>query len=351
MTSRVKQSLVLVAGLSVLTAALLYSMVTNSDWRHFDFRLFLQSFRGLQWAWVGAAFLLIYSTYLTRALRWRILIRPVKQAPRLWNLVSATVIGFGAIAVMGRPGEFVRPYLVAKKENLPVSGQLAVWVLERSFDTLILLAGIAFAVGSYQPVSEAGPLPAQWWNSLGRLVGLASIGVLAMLVLLRGYYDAMRSRAVSLLRGIVWSPLRTRLGEIEHFLAVFGQGLASLRDWRAMGMCLLWGLLQWFLVALSYYAVLLACAPGLRLNLEQAIIFMGIAMAGSAFQIPGVGGGMQIASVLALTEIFQMQVELATSTAILVWALTFLAILPPALILLVQEGLTWAKLRELESEV
>jgi hypothetical protein len=45
-----------------------------------------------------------------------------------------------------------------------------------------------------------------------------------------------------------------------------------------------------------------------------------------------------------------MPVELASSTAILVWFLTFLAVLPPALILLLHEGLSWAKLRHLESE-
>jgi hypothetical protein len=59
---------------------------------------------------------------------------------------------------------------------------------------------------------------------------------------------------------------------------------------------------------------------------------------------------VQIAAVLGLTEIFGMPVELASSTAILVWFLTFLAVLPPALILLLHEGLSWAKLRHLESE-
>jgi hypothetical protein len=85
--------------------------------------------------------------------------------------------------------------------------------------------------------------------------------------------------------------------------------------------------------------------------LIQAVIFMGVAMAGSTVQIPGVGGGIQIASVLALTEVFGMSVELATSTAILIWVMTFLVALPPALILLVHEGLSWAKLRQLGSEV
>ncbi len=348
---RLKRAQLLFAGISLLTAALIHSILTNPEWRNFNFRLFLTSFREVDWPWVLAAFALIYATYVTRAIRWRMLIRPVKPRPRFWNLLAATIIGFGAIAVMGRPGEFVRPYLIAKKEEVPLSGQLAIWVLERSFDTLIVLVAVAFAVARFQPRSAEGPLPPQWWNSVGEMVGLGTAIVLALLILLRGYYGALSALMVRALARIPIRFLQARLASIEHGLEVFGAGLRSLRNWRSMLGCLAWSLLQWLLIALAYYAVLTACSKDLNFHFGQAIIFMGVAMAGSAFQIPGVGGGIQITSVLALTEVFGMHVEQASSTAILIWVLTFLAILPPALILLVHEGLSWAKLRQLELEV
>jgi hypothetical protein len=77
---------------------------------------------------------------------------------------------------------------------------------------------------------------------------------------------------------------------------------------------------------------------------------MGIIMAGSIVQVPGVGGGVQITTVLALTEIFGAPVEVASGMALLIWALTFLAVVPPALALVAWNGLTWRKLRQLESE-
>jgi uncharacterized protein (TIRG00374 family) len=348
---RLKRGLILLAGILLLVAALIHSILTNPEWRNFDFQLFLRSFRDVAWSWMLASFALIYATYVTRAIRWRILIRPIKPEARLWSLLSATVIGFGAIAVMGRPGEFVRPYLIARKEDVPLSGQLAIWVLERSFDTLIVLAAVAFAVARFQPQSVAGPLPPQWWNSMGEAVGLGTAIVLSLLILLRGYYQTFTRLFLRLLGRIQIRSLQARLGSIENGLEVFGSGLQSLRDWRSMLGCLAWSFLQWLLIALAYYAVLTACAKDLDFQLTQAVIFMGVAMAGSAFQIPGVGGGVQIASVLALTEVFGMQVELASSTAILIWVMTFLAVLPPALILLVHEGLSWAKLRQLGSEV
>ncbi len=348
---RLKRGLVLLAGILLLASALGYSVLTNPQWRDFDFHLFLASFRGLSWSWMLAAFALVYATYVTRAIRWRILMRPIKPKVSVWSLLSATVIGFGAIAVMGRPGEFVRPYLIAKKEEVPLSGQLAIWVLERSFDTLIVLAAVAFAVSRFQPQSAEGPLPPPWWNAVGEAVGLGTALVLILLILLRGYYGALVRALVRSLNRIPLPLVRSRLGRIENGLRVFGSGLQGLGDWRSMLGCLALSFLQWLLIAVAYYALLAACARDLDFHLTQAVIFMGISMAGSTVQIPGVGGGMQIAAVLGLTEVFGMQVELASSTAILIWVLTFLAVLPPALILLVQEGLSWAKLRQLGSEV
>ena len=86
----------------------------------------------------------------------------------------------------------------------------------------------------------------------------------------------------------------------------------------------------------------------MNVTLSRAVVFMGVVMAGSMLQIPAVGGGLQVASILALTEMFHVQVEVASSLSILIWALTFLAVIPQALVLVVWEGWSWRKLRELE---
>ena len=49
-------------------------------------------------------------------------------------MVSPTVIGFTGLALLGRAGEFIRPYLIARRTDLPFSSQLAVWTVERIFD-------------------------------------------------------------------------------------------------------------------------------------------------------------------------------------------------------------------------
>ncbi len=57
---------------------------------------------------------LVYVDYFLRAVRWKILLRPVCEA-RSADLVAPTMIGFTGLALLGRPGEFIRPYLIARK--------------------------------------------------------------------------------------------------------------------------------------------------------------------------------------------------------------------------------------------
>src|SRR5205823_6591158 len=65
----------------------------------------------------------------------------------------------------GRPGELIRPYLIARRENLSFSSQLAAWAVERIFDigafTFLLLLTVFFAraprrLADYHSLREAG---------------------------------------------------------------------------------------------------------------------------------------------------------------------------------------------------
>ena len=56
-----------------------------------------------------------------------------KKVP-LFSLLGTQVIGFTAVALIGRFADPVRPYLVAKKTGEPLSSQIAVYIVERLFD-------------------------------------------------------------------------------------------------------------------------------------------------------------------------------------------------------------------------
>jgi hypothetical protein len=58
----------------------------------------------------------IYVCYVFRAVRWALLLRHIKKVP-LFSLLGTQVIGFTAVALIGRIADPVRPYLVCEEDR------------------------------------------------------------------------------------------------------------------------------------------------------------------------------------------------------------------------------------------
>jgi uncharacterized protein (TIRG00374 family) len=310
----------------------------------FDWRLAAHSFLRLRPKWLLFALAPIAGTYLVRALRWAVFLEPVKPHPSLRNLLSATVIGFTAITLFGRPGEFVRPYLIAFKERVPATSQLAAWLLERTFDLLmaLLLFGFALARVASSDV-QVGPRLA-WVPAVGgKIAVLLSLAVLAVLLSFRHLTEPLQRRLMALLHFL---PDR-HFHKIEGILEAFVQGVGAARSDRALVTVLLYSILEWAQIAACYGCLAKAFAHLVPLGWEDVLIFMGFVSFGAPVQIPGVGGGVQVVSVVVLTELFGVRLELATTFGLLTWLITFVIVVPFGMVLAVKEGLDWHSLRQI----
>src|SRR5437773_3994580 len=159
--------------IGLLLGWLLYNQFAG---RSFDWRLAASSFQRLNWNWMLLSVFPIFGTYYGRALRWAVFLKPLRPNPSVWKLLSATVIGFTAVTLFGRPGEFVRPYLIARKEQVPVTSQFAAWALERIFDLLMALLVFAFALSKVQSSGvRVGPTLTWVLTFGGRIVGVLGI--------------------------------------------------------------------------------------------------------------------------------------------------------------------------------
>ena len=110
----------------------------------------------LNWAKVWAVFLtanigliltatlLVSSTYLIRSFRWRTLLTLLKRAS-LADLFAANAIGFGAIFLLGRTGEFVRPVVASMRTRIKFTATLATILIERVFDSMTV--SVIFSLG------------------------------------------------------------------------------------------------------------------------------------------------------------------------------------------------------------
>jgi uncharacterized protein (TIRG00374 family) len=314
--------------------------------RGFRWSVFVATLEYLQWPWLLAAIGLVLTTYLGRALRWAVLLKPLRPRPNMRKLISATVIGFTAVTLLGRPGEFVRPYLIARQEGVPFSSQIAAWVLERIYDLLMVLAIFGFALSRVRNISNPGPTLAWVLEVGGWLVWVLSAASLFMLVMIRRYSEVMRKRLMDALGFLS----EHHLERASRFLQALVQGAESTRSTKSILLLLLYTLLEWALIVGCYWCIGKAFGPALEFSIGDAVTFIGFVAFGAVVQIPGIGGGMQVVAVLVLTKIFGLPVELATSIAVLMWLITFVVIVPFGLMAALHEGLSWRKLRELERE-
>ncbi|MCL5744984.1 MAG: flippase-like domain-containing protein [Acidobacteria bacterium] len=315
--------------------------------RGFDWNAFFATLTGLDWRWLLASVLVGLATYINRAFRWAVLIQPVKPHPSLWNLNIATAIGFAAITIFGRPGELVRPYLIAKKEAVPVSSQLAALFLERIYDLLGALLVFGFALSQVRASTVAVGPELAWVLSMGGRSAFA-IGAICLLVLflVRQFAEPMRRRLIDAL-GFLPPHLRERAEKLAN---AFVQGVQATRSLRSLVLLAALTIVEWVLIALCFAAMVRAFGGLVHMDMVDVLIFMGFVAFGAIVQIPGVGGGFQVVAVLVLTRLFGLRLEAATSVAMLMWAVSFLVIVPIGLLLALHEGLSLRKLRDLGQE-
>jgi len=336
-----------VAGCALATGAIVWFLYAQLEAHGFDWRLAARSLAQLHWNWLPLSLVLIGLTYAVRALRWAVFLKPVKERPSILGLLSATVIGFAAISLFGRPGEFVRPCLIAAKERVPATSQLATWLLERIFDLLMALLLFAFALSRVRASDvQAGPALTWVLATGGWIVTLLCIAVLVILALFRHFSEPSRRRLLAALRFLP----QKQFQRIEKVIDAFVSGIGSTRSDAALAEIILYSVLEWALVAGCYWCLAQAYTGIFHLSFVDVLIFMGFVSFGAAVQIPGIGGGVQVVSVIVLTELFGVRLEVATSFALLIWIITFVAVVPFGLGLALKEGLDWHSLKRLGEE-
>src|SRR5260370_2805370 len=86
------------------------------------------------------------------------------------------------------------------------------------------------------------------------------------------------------------------------------------------------------------------------MSVQRVLLVMGGRVSGSMGQLPGVGGGSQLANISALDHVFHIvPKELTVSCGIMLWLVTFVAVVPVGLLFSHHERLSLRKLSE-ESE-
>jgi glycosyltransferase 2 family protein len=312
----------------------------------FSWHAFVASLSQVDWNWLALALVLILGTYVGRALRWEVMLRPLAPTASFRSLLAATCIGFTAVVLFGRAGELVRPYLISRREGVSFSSQVAAWVVERILDILMILIIFGFALTQ---VSHSGIQPSPRIAAIlragGAAAGIVGAACLALFVGLRQFKGQVQQR---ILDALSFLP-NTAQARIATSLAAFGAGMESTRSSSFTVLLLLYSMIEWLVIVAAFYCVFRAFPATMALGFADIIIVLGFISFGSVIQIPGVGGGMQIVTVLVLTEFYGVGLEAASSVALTLWLVSFVVIVPIGLALAFHEGIKWRSLRNIGS--
>lgn len=324
----------------LILAVLVYLQYRH--WQTFDWSTFWAQTHRIKKVHILHAIALIYIGYVLRAIRWKIFLKPVRPKATVLQMLSPTLIGFTGLALLGRAGEFIRPYLIARRTDLPFSSQLAAWAVERIFDVgaFTVLMVLAIFLPSALPAIPHPEYYLRFREGGFFLIGIVLATTLAAIVVRRS------GEAVAQWVEQRFGHLSANLG---HKLAArvreFGVGLDTIHGPMSMLWLAVTSVGMWYLIALAYQEVTHSYGVvSLEIPVSQILILMGASMVGSMLQLPAVGGGSQMATIAALSSVFDVPPELAASCGILLWLVTFAAVVPLGLALARHERLSLRKL-------
>jgi glycosyltransferase 2 family protein len=305
----------------------------------------LHAMAGTRISFLVAALALSYVGYVVRALRWQRFCRLLGPT-RLVNIFNAILMGFSAMFALGRAGEPIPPLLQARKNNLPVANMFGLYVIERLFD----LAGIAVLAAfglMYFPAALAAGGDGQAWETKVRATGGVMLAGFAVVV---GVVVYFRLHGAGMLNRylVPWHEASGWRRRVAAQFAGFSEGLQAIRTFSDLLVAVFYTGVHWVIFTVVYLLIIRGFGGPLAvIGFAGAMLILAFTMLGSALQLPGVGGGAQVATFVILTRMYAVPQEPAAAAAIILWLITFAASCIGGVPLLIHEGWSMGDLRRM----
>jgi hypothetical protein len=295
-----------------------------------------------RWSFLVGALGLTAFTYVLRAWRWQVLLAPIGRV-HFGPALRATVIGFAVNSLLpARAGEVLRPYLLARREGLRASSAFATIILERLLDLIAVLLLFGVFVLLYDATSfGSDPSLMRAVQAGGLAAGVSSVAGLAVLFVLAGHPERLGALAGEARRVL---PARAA-AFVVHLTTRFAEGLAILRRPALLGGAALLSLPLWLSIAGTHWLV--ARAFHIAMPFTGSFLLVALLTVGVAVPTPGAVGGFHYAFRLGTTVFFGASNERAVGAALLAHAIAFVPVAIVGLVLMLQDGLSLARLRGL----
>ncbi|MFN7979370.1 MAG: lysylphosphatidylglycerol synthase transmembrane domain-containing protein [Vicinamibacterales bacterium] len=281
----------------------------------------------------------LFGTYVLRAVRWRVMLAPL-GAVSLGYAFRATVIGFAASFVLpARAGEFIKPWLVARREGLDPTATFATVVIERMLDLVAVLLLLGLFLVAFDPgLAALDPTLFAAVRGGGLAAAAAAVAGMGVLMACASRPDLL-NRIVAACTG--WLPEKPRT-LVRSLAAGFAGGLAVVKDPARLGLAFAWSVPLWLLIAAQIWVV--SRALGVMMPAAGSLLIMALLVVGVAVPTPGAVGGFHEAYRIGATAFFGADNDHAVGAAIVLHAVGFVPTLIAGAWLMAREGLSFSRL-------
>jgi uncharacterized protein (TIRG00374 family) len=287
--------------------------------------------------------LAVVVVFVARTIRWRYLLSPLGPT-RFGVVFRTTVIGFGALGLLPvRVGDIIRPYLLARREGLPLSSALATIVMERVLDLVAVLVLLAVYVWGFASEAELSAGLMRAIEISAAIAASVAVALLVIMWVLASHPERIGVMAAAVAR-VLPGRLSARVGELA---TAFSNGFAAARDLRKLALAVVWSFPVWLAIAAQAWTVTIAF--GIPMPYAGTFLLQSMLVIGVAVPTPGGVGSFHEAYRLGVTTFFGASNDQAIAAAIVTHAVSFVPPVVFGILFMAQDGLSLGRLGEMAS--
>jgi uncharacterized protein (TIRG00374 family) len=242
--------------------------------RNIEFSEFVSKVSEVEYSWVIASILLSLGTYVARAYRWNILLKPLDYHPTVFRTSLSVLVGYLANLAFPRLGEITRCAVLKRTDDVPVPVSIGTVITERIFDavTLLVLIGVSFLLEYDLIVAFMNDTLSEYnLNFTKILVGLGILGGIAVAVFVIFFVQENKYSA-----------------RIKEFVRELYGGISSIRRMSNVWGFILSSVVLWVSYYLMSYLIVFSLEETSFLSVSAG--FMLLVTGGIALALPVQGG-------------------------------------------------------------
>jgi uncharacterized protein (TIRG00374 family) len=285
---------------------LLWLTLRKSDWN-----AIISDLSGARYIFlIPATFTLLVSHFI-RALRWKILMRPLGYTPSTTNTFLAVMVGYWANLAVPRLGEVLKCTILARYEKVPADKLVGTIVAERAIDVCTLAVVLLITIFSQYDIigSFASKTFRNFFTSKTGDVSMLKTGTVLLVII------AFIVLFFWLLKKLSHLPF---VAKTKNVFRGIWQGLISIRYIENKGLFIFYSAAIWAMYLCSTYMGFFAMQDMAQYGIRGALSALTFGSFGMIIPSPGGIGSFQYAIQQVMT-LYGVTPEKGLSLGMLIW--------------------------------